>query len=350
MHFGALLLVRPQPLAANARVFSKGLSRMINAAIVGLGRWGKNLVNSVQGKSGKLRFVHGVVRRHETARDFAGQHSLELSTDFERMLRDDCIQAVVLATPHSLHTQQIVAAAAAGKAVFCEKPLALNKADAERAVQACRRAGVPLGLGHDKRLWGSMQELRRVAANGELGEILHVEGHFSNESTRRYYEGWRAGDKDAPGGGLTATGIHILDAFVAVAGPVHTVHAHVVSHPPAPEPVDTLSVFLEFSNKVSGVLCGVRTTPQYWRVHVFGKEGSVEAIGPTHLTVRRSDVQPTHLTFEPVDSLRLELEAFADAVAGGAPYPITPEQMIDGVAALEATIRSMESGGKVAAD
>ena len=110
-----------------------------------------------------------------------------------------------------------------------------------------------------------------------------------------------------------------------------------------------MSVFLEFASKVSGVLCGVRTTPQYWRVHVFGKEGSVEAIGPTHLTVRKTDVQPMHLTFDSVDSLRLELEAFADAVTGGAPYPITPEQMIDGVAALEATIRSIESGGEVAA-
>ena len=322
---------------------------MINAAIVGLGRWGKNLVNSLQGKSAKLRFVHCVVRRPETAREFAEQQRLDVSTDFDRMLRDDRIQAVVLATPHSLHTQQIVAAAAAKKAVFCEKPLALNKMDAELAVQACRRAGVTLGLGHDKRFWGSMQELRRVAASGELGQVLHVEGHFSNESTRRYYEGWRAGDEDAPGGGLTATGIHILDAFVAVAGPVRRAQAHVVSHPPAPEPVDTLSVFLEFSNQVSGVLCGVRTTPQYWRVHVFGKEGSVEAIGPTNLTVRKTDLQPTHLTFEPVDSLRLELEAFADAVAGRMPYPITPEQMIDGVAALEATIRSMESGGKVVA-
>jgi predicted dehydrogenase len=321
---------------------------MINAAIVGLGRWGKNLVNSVQGKSSKLRFVQCVVRRPEPAREFATQQGLELSTDFERMLRDPRIQAVVLATPHSLHTPQIVAAAAAGKAVFCERPLALNKADAELAVQACGRAGVPLGLGHDKRFWGSMHELRRVAASGDLGDILHLEGHFSNESTRRYYEGWRGGDQDAPGGGLTATGIHILDAFVAVAGSVHTVHAHVISHPPAPEPVDTLSVFLEFSNKVSGVLCGVRTTPQYWRVHVFGKEGWVEAIGPTHLTVRKTDAQPENFTLEPVDSLRLELEAFADAVAGGAAYPITPQQMIDGVAALEATIRSMESGGKVA--
>lgn len=320
---------------------------MINAAIVGLGRWGQNLVNSVQGKSAKLRFVQGIVRRPETAGGFAEQQGLELGTDFEHMLRDERVQAVVLATPHALHTPQIIAAAAAGKAVFCEKPLALKTADAKLAVQACRRAGVTLGLGHDKRWWGSMQALRRITASGELGEILHVEGHFSNESTGKYYEGWRGFDHDAPGGGLTATGIHILDAFVSLVGPVRAAHAHVVSRAPDPAPVDALSVFLEFENQVSGVLCGVRTTPQYWRVHVFGKNGSAEAVGPTDLTVRQTYAEPQHLSFERVDTLRLELEAFADAVAGGAPYPIAPLQMIEGVAALEVTIKSMGSSARV---
>jgi predicted dehydrogenase len=320
---------------------------VIDAAIVGLGRWGRNLVNAVQGKSEKLRFVQCLVRQPESVREYAAEKGLGLETSYDRMLRDERIQAVVLATPHSLHVQQIVAAAAAGKAVFCEKPLALTAADAERAVDACRRAKVALGLGHDKRLWGSMQDLRRVTASGELGQILHMEGHFSNESTRRYFTGWRASEDDAPGGGLTATGIHILDAFVAAAGPVHAVHAHVVSHPPAPEPVDSLTVFLEFSSRVSGVLCGVRTTPAYWRVHVFGKEGSAEALGETELTVRKTDAAPERFTFEPVDTLRLELEAFADAASDGVPYHIAPQQMIDAVAALEATIASMQSGGMV---
>jgi predicted dehydrogenase len=320
---------------------------VIDAAIVGLGRWGRNLVDAVDGKSEKLRFVQCVVRHPESAREYAEEKGLELETDFDRMLRDERIQAVVLATPHSLHMQQIVAAAAAGKAVFCEKPLALTAIDAERAVNACSRAKVALGLGHDKRLWGSMQDLRRVTASGELGQILHMEGHFSNESTRRYFTGWRAFEDDAPGGGLTATGIHILDAFIAVAGPVQTVQAHVVSHPPAPEPVDSLTVFLEFSSRVTGVLCGVRTTPAYWRVHVFGKEGSAEALGGTELTLRKTDAVPQRFTFEPRDTLRLELEAFADAASGGAPYHIPPQQMIDAVAALEATIASMQSGGMV---
>src|SRR5688500_17662876 len=121
---------------------------MINAAIVGLGRWGQNLVNSVNG-SDLVRFTRGVVRNPDRVRDFATQRGLTLSSDFAALLADTGIDAVVLATPNSLHAEQIVAAAGAGKGVFCEKPLALTRADAERAIAAWRNDGVALGVGQD---------------------------------------------------------------------------------------------------------------------------------------------------------------------------------------------------------
>jgi len=314
---------------------------MIRAAIVGLGRWGKNLIQSVQGRSPHLQFTHAVVRRPEEAREYAAQNGLELATDFGRLLVDKRVQAVVLTTPHSLHTEQIVAAAGAGKAVFCEKPLALARADAERSIEACRRAGVALGLGYNKRFWPSMRELGRLVASGELGEILHMEGHFSNETTARYYTGWRGDDAESPAGGLTATGVHVLDSFVSLAGRARSVHARLVARASNADPRDALSVFIEFANGGSGVLCGVRSTPQFWRVHVFGRNGSAEALEDTELVVRRPDQAPQRLAFERVDALRLELESFAQAVEGGAPFPVTLQQMLEGVEATEAVVRSI---------
>lgn len=314
---------------------------MIKAAIVGLGRWGRNLVETVQGRSGHLQFTHAVVRQADAAREFAARHALEVSTDYGSVLADNSVQAVVLTTPHSLHTEQIEAAAAAGKAVFCEKPLALTRDAAERAVEACRRAGVPLGLGYNKRFWPSMRELSRIVTSGELGEIQHLEGHFSNESTGRFHTGWRGEDAESPAGGLTATGVHVLDAFIGLAGPARRVHAQFMARASSPEPLDTLSVFLEFANRVTGVMSCVRTTAQYWRIHVFGRNGWAEALEDIDLVVRRTDAPPQRLAFERVDALRLELEAFAQCVRGGAPYPISPGQMVEGVAALEAIVRSV---------
>ena len=315
---------------------------MINAAIVGLGRWGRNLVESVQGKSDRLRFTHAVVRRPDAASDFTTRQGLQVSTDYDRLLTDAAVQAVVLATPHSLHAGQIVAAAGAGKPVFCEKPLALNVADAERAIAACRRAGVPLGLGYNKRFWPSMRELKKIVHGGTLGELLHIEGHFSNESTRRFYKGWRERAEEAPGGSLTATGVHVLDAFIDLAGPVRRVRAERMARDSAAEPVDTLTVLVQFAGGASGVLCGVRSTPQYSRVHAFGDKGSAEALEDNEVIVRRSGAPPQRVAFEPVDTLRVELEAFADAIGAGVPYPIPYDQMLDGVAALEAAVRSLE--------
>jgi predicted dehydrogenase len=323
---------------------------MINAAIVGLGRWGKNLVGAVQGKSERIRFVRGVVRRPDAVREFAAQHDFPLSADLAEALADPNVQAVVLATPHSLHAEQIMAAARAGKAILCEKPLTLTRADAERALNACEAAGVPLGVGHDKRFFASMQELKRIVASGELGEILHVEGNSSNEVSRRFYSKWRESPAESPGASLTATGIHVLDAFVNLVGPVRRVHAQVIVRKPAPDPLDTVAVLYEFANRASGVLCGVRTTPFFWRVHVFGASGSAEAQGENELVLRMSGKEPQRLRFEPVNTLRAELEAFADAVTGDAPYPIPPAQLLATVAAFEATVKAMESNAPVSLD
>ena len=314
---------------------------MIRAAIVGLGRWGRNLVESVQGRSARLRFTHALARRPEEAADFAARHGLRVFTDFERLLGEPHVQAIVLATPHSQHVEQIVAAARAGKAVFCEKPLALTRADAGRAVEACRGAGVALGLGYNRRFWPSMLELARVVRGGELGEILHLEGHFSNESTRRYYQGWRASGQDAPGGGLTATGVHVLDSFIWLAGPARLIAARLTEREPEPAPVDTLSVFFEFHGGASGVLCGVRSTAQFWRVHVFGTRGSAEALEDTELVLRITDAPLRRISMTPVDALRLELEAFAVSVETGSPFPVTDAEMISGAAAFEAIVASL---------
>jgi len=320
---------------------------MINAALIGLGRWGQNLVRSVQGASERIRFVRGVVRHPEAVRDFAHRHGLDLSSSIEGALADPRVQAVALATPHTLHVEQVVAAARAGKAVFCEKPLALTRADAERAITACREAGVVLATGQDKRHWASMREQARVVAGGKLGEILHVEGNFSNETSTQFQVAWRESAAESPGAGMTATGIHVVDAFVHLVGPVRRVQAQLIERKPHPAPLDSVSVLLEFANGVSGVLATIRTTPLFSRVHVFGTAGSAEAVGEKELVLRMAGGEPERRAFEPVNALRLELEAFADAIEGRAPYPVTTAQMIQAVAAMEAINQSMESGAAV---
>jgi predicted dehydrogenase len=320
---------------------------MIDAGIVGLGSWGKNLVEAVQGKSNRLRFVRGACRDIRPVAAFAERHGLALSSSLTELLADENVAAVVLATPHSLHAEQINASAEARKPVFCEKPLALTRDDAARAIDACRRHGVVLALGENNRFWPNMQEMLRIVASGELGESMHIEGHASNENSGRFFGAWRHLAAESPGGGMTGAGIHVLDAFIHLMGPVQSVSAQLVSRKSPPDPIDMLSAMFRFTSGATGLFSTLRSTPSYRRVHVFGPAGSAEALGDTELIIRRSGLPVQQLRFAPVDSLRAELEAFADTVAGRAAYPITSDEMLDTIAAFEALVASANRDGQL---
>jgi predicted dehydrogenase len=314
---------------------------MIDAAIVGLGRWGKGIVEAVQGKSKRLRFVRGVCKEPDELAGFAKTHGFELSTEFFDAVAAPRVQAVFLATPHSLHVDQISAVAAAGKPVWCEKPLALTRAEAERAIAAVTSANVVFGLGNNKRCFASMRELKRIVADGSIGEVLHIEGHFSNEHSTRVKSGWRDDPRESPGGGMTGGGLHLLDAFVNLAGPIATADAKLFSRKPPPDPRDVAAALLQFESGATGLLATVRAAPMYWRIHVFGTKGSVESRDETTLTLARIGEKPETKTFPQVDSLAVLLEAFAESVETGKPFPVSTADMLDVVGAFEAVIRSI---------
>jgi len=320
---------------------------MINAAVIGLGRWGKNIVDSVQGKSPRLRFIRGVSKDPDLVRDFAAKHGFELSTEFDEAVADPRVEAVFLATPHSLHLKQIEAAAAAGKPVWCEKPLALTRAEAARAIAAVAKAGVPFALGNNKRCFASMRELKRVVADGIIGDVMHVEANFSNEHSTRVMGGWRDDPRESPGGGMTGAGLHLIDALVNLGGPIARVDARLFSAKPGPDPRDVAAALVEFAGGATGVLATVRAAPMFWRVHVFGTRGSAEAREETMLTVARIGEQPQTMTYPAVDSLGVLIEAFAETIETGNPFPVSTSDMLDVVSAFEAIIRSIGAGGPV---
>jgi predicted dehydrogenase len=317
---------------------------MINAAMVGLGRWGQTVLGSIQGKSDRIRIVHGVTKEPELARELAAKHGFRLSTDLKDAIADPEVQAILLATPHSLHVEQVRMVAAAGKPVWCEKPLALTRAQAEVAVAAVKAAGVPFGTGNNKRCFASMRELKRVVESGAIGKVMHIEGHFSNEHSTRVSGGWRVDPKESPGAGMTGAGLHVLDAFVNLVGPIAYVDARSISKKAPPDPRDVVAVLTEFASGATGLMATVRATPVYWRCAVFGTDGYAEANGEDQLTVAKIGGTPQVQTFPHVDSLRVLLEAFADAIEGKAPFPVRPDQMLNLIGAFEAVIASLDKG------
>lgn len=321
---------------------------MLKVAIVGLGRWGQRLVDAVCAPaSAKLRFTRAVARTPDKVRAYCSAHGLALTGDIAQALGDPEVDAVALATPHSLHAEQVAAAATAGKHVFVEKPFTLDAASALAAARACRDAGVVLALGHNRRFLPAIIEMKRFVATGGLGEILHLEGNFSGSAGLRYRPGvWRASEAESPAGGMTAMGIHIIDAFIHLAGPIDAIRCDSQRKVLQVELDDTTSLFARFASGATGCMSTLTATGRMVRLQVFGTRGWLHLLDHRILEICDIEGKVRRIEYPQVDIERAELEAFADAVAGVTPYPVAVADAIHGVAVMQAAIRSAKSGGE----
>lgn len=319
---------------------------MLRAAIYGLGRWGQRLLESVQ-SSDNIRITTGISRDPAKHAELAQRCGLRVVSSYARVLNDPQIDAVILATPHSQHAAQIVQAAKAGKHVFVEKPFTLTRASAERAIDACKDAGVTLVLGFNRRFAPSFVEMMRRIEAGDIGRVVHVEGQNSGGTGHGLKPGyWRSTRKEAPGGGMTARGVHALDCMIRIAGHVATVYAssQKLCLPDEIDIDDTTTMLLKFANGASGCLTSVFVTGDYWRVQALGTKGWLELRSDTELVARGLSGPAQTMSFPAVDRERAELEAFAGAVAAGEKFLVSPADIVNGVAVLEAIEKSSVRG------
>ena len=324
---------------------------MLRAAIVGIGNWGQNLVRSVEG-SDTIRFVAGATRTPARAEEFCRRHGIALLGSYEELLKND-VDAVVLTTPHSRHCEEIVAAAKAGKHVFVEKPLGLSLEEAGRAVAACAGSKVTLAVGYNWRFQPALREMKAMLADGRLGKLLHLEGNFCGPSVYRFArEHWRRDPDEAPAGGMTGRGVHVVDAMLYLAGPIDAVSAQSLRLAQDYGTDDTTSMLFRFRGGATGYLGTVVATAETWRLQVFGSKGWVEVGDVEHLTtwqmkvclINAKDVtrkeQPQTIGFPASSTERAELERFAESALARRPIAVPGGDEMHNVAVLEAILKS----------
>jgi predicted dehydrogenase len=323
----------------------------LGVAVVGLGWWGRTIVPLLKGNA-KLKLVKGVDPAPAGAK-FAAEQGIAYATSFEDALKDPTVEGVILCTPHTQHTEQIVAAAGAKKHVFCEKPLSMSRADVLRAVKACNENQVALAVGHEKRFEPPVQELARLARAGELGTLLQIEANFSQDKFLSLTpDNWRLSAAEAPAGPMTATGIHLLDLSIGLLGPAQQVLACVRQLGSRLVNGDTLGILVTHRSGANSLLSAILATPFDGRFAVYGNKGWAEVRDKAHpespqgwtLTRALRGKEKQSQEFPPAKAVLANLEAFADAATGRAPYPVPQDQMIANVAALEAVFRSAASG------
>lgn len=324
---------------------------MINAAIVGIGRWGQYLVTSVQGASAHIKFTAGVTRTKSKAEDFCSEQRIDLRDSYDDLLNDPDIDAVVLATPHTQHEDQIIAAAKAGKHVFTEKPFTLDRPSAERAVAVCEEAGVALALGHNRRFMENTVALKAMVDAGELGKLMHIDGNQSSDLNVAA-GAWRDSRAESPAGGMTSLGVHALDCIIHLAGKISAIDAYSTRRAIGFDIDDTTAALLRFENGMTGTLVTLASTARIWHIRIAGSKGWAEMKDNKTLTVCKSDGAPEDIVFEDsayphMGSITGEIEEFALAAEGKATYRISPEEMIHNAEVLAGLMTSAETGNRV---
>ena len=321
---------------------------MLRAAVIGLGWWGKQITLCLK-DSRHIRVTHAVDVAPANVADFAREHGLQLTASLDQVLADRAVEAVIVATPHSQHEAQVLEAAEAGKQVFCEKPLALTTAGAQRMLAGCDRAGIVLGIGHERRFEPAMEQVLGMITSGRIGQILHLEANVShNLFARMDGSSWRVNPTDAPAGAMTALGIHLTDLFISFVGRPKAVQAKTAKVLQTMVSLDHVSAQIDFACGATAAFTCLSSTPFHGRLAVYGtggwievrENGNVDKGLPTDVVVADAEGRRTTASYAATNTVLANFESWAQAVQGRGTYRFTREQLLDNIRVLEAIVSS----------
>ena len=327
----------------------------VKVAMIGLGWWGKKMTAVLKKAHADIEIVCAA-EPNPAGADFAKENGFAHYENYKDALKHPGVEAVILATPHSLHAEQIKLAVAAKKHIFCEKPLALTKKGAELAVNLCKKNKLVLGMGHERRWDPPIAKMLAMARSGELGRIQQIEGNFSHDKfTTLDKKNWRLNKKEAPVGGMTATGIHLTDLSAALLGPAKDLRVSCESLSSKIPQGDTMSVHIRFKGGGTSYVSASLAMPFISRFAVFGSKGWIEIRDKAHVEspagwVVTSAMVGGPITVEevpPAEPVKDNLVAFAKAIRKLEPYQITGKDLVNNIAILEAIIKSAAKNGAV---
>ena len=314
------------------------MSAVVGWGIVGLGRIAERI--AVACSQAENAFLAAVCSRDPArAAAFASRHSVPCGYgSYDAMLADPAVAAVYICSPNALHAPQAIAAARAGKHVFCEKPMALTVRECEEMITACRQAGVRLGVGYHLRQHPAHREVRRLVASGRLGEVQLARAHFF-VGTQYDRGGWKAVPDIAGGGAVMSAGVHALDILRFLVGQEVVEVCALADALPVEEIVTCL---LRFERGALAYMDTARVVPfasSRNDVLVYGTSASAVALGTLggRATGRLEITTGEGTTAEDVtgrDLYAQQIEEFGRCIRDGAEPSATG---LDGLRAVEIT-------------
>jgi len=321
----------------------------LRVAALGMGWWSDVLADAVK-RSKDIEIVACYTRSEEKRRAFAGKYGCRAAPSYEAILDDRAIEAVINTTPNDSHLETTRAAAAAGKHVFLDKPIANTVSDARAITGACRKACVVLALGYQRRRESQFRWIRRQIDEGAFGRLVNAEANISRDRLGKIDLGsWRYQAAGMPGGVMLQIGIHYTDVLEYLMGPVKSVTGRSAQLVLPGDNPDVASMVLEHENGALSTLnASYASASEYYLMNVYGKEAT--AFYDMHQGLRmlkRGGGRPVDVPCAKNDTFVEELEEFALAVRGNGTPEMGGEAATASLAVVRAGIMSAREGRRV---
>jgi predicted dehydrogenase len=312
-----------------------------------MGWWSDVLADAMQ-RSGEFTLAACYTRSPDKREKFAAQYGCRAAASYDEILSDTTIQAVINTTPNAAHLETTRAAAAAGKHVFLDKPIANTVADARAITQACRKAKVVLALGYQRRRESHFRWIKERI--GDFGKLVNAEANISRDRLGKIdLASWRYSAEGMPGGVMLQIGIHYTDVLEYLMGPVKAVSGQFVRLVLPGDNPDVASLVLEHENGALSTLnASYASASEYYLMNIYGKEASAYYDMHGGLRwLRRGAEKAEKVQVEKNDAIVDELEEFARAVRGERPPEMDGERSTASLAVILAGIRSAKEGRRV---
>jgi len=321
----------------------------LRVACIGMGWWSDVLGDAIQ-RSGKLRIDACYSRSAQKRAAFAGKYGCRAAETYESILADPAIEAIINTTPNDAHLATTRAAAAAGKHVFLDKPIANTVSEGRAIAQVCRDAGIVLALGYQRRRESHFRWIKNEIENGVFGKLVNAEANISRDRLGKIdLTSWRYQAAGMPGGVMLQIGIHYTDVLTYLLGPIVAVSGRFVRLVLPGDNPDVASLVLEHENGALSTLnASYASASEYYLMNIYGKEATAYYDMHNGLRVlKRGEERANAVPCATNDTFVEELEEFAAAARGEGRPEIDGESATRSLAVVRAGILSAREGRRV---
>ncbi len=325
------------------------MTEPLRVACIGMGWWSDVLADAIK-RTGKIEIVACHTRSEDKRAAFARKYGCKPVANYDDVLADTSVEAIINTTPNDVHLPTTRAAAAAGKPVFLDKPIANNVTEGRAITEVCREAGVVLAMGYQRRRESHFRWVKKEIEAGRFGKMVNAEANISRDRLGKIdLNSWRYQASGMPGGVMLQIGIHYTDVLTYLMGPVKAVRGQFAQLVLPGDNPDVASLILEHENGALSTLnASYASASEYYLMNVYGKDATAyyDMHGGLRL-IKRGEDKPQPVTAPKNDTFVEELEEFAAAVRGGPAPEVGGAYATESLAVVRAGILSAREGRKV---